>query len=341
MITHVSPPQCALIQPDDPEGLCFPANLQQELSQMVRLPPVESFTAKQVLAQTHWLKNARFLMSTWWGMPQLDETLLEAMPKLEAVFNAGGTIDGFMTLAAWERGIRISTSIALNSESVAQFTLSQILFSLKMGWHHIRQAKQANKWQRMSNIPGTHGTRVGIVSTGLIGRRVIELLKYFDVELLAYDIQPDQQLAARCNVRYVSLHELFGTCSVVSLHTPLLPTSRKMITGQLIELMPVNSTLINTSRGGVIDQVSMIKVLQNRPDLIAMLDVTDPEPPDTQSPLWEMPNVFLTPHIAGTFGKERQRLGAFAIDELRRYLNNEPLLGEVPNPYKQKVTARS
>lgn len=335
MITQNNRPQCVLIQPDDPEGLCFPADLQHALSELASLPPVKSFIPIEVLAQKHWLRSARFLISTWWGMPRLDDAFLEQMPNLEAVFNAGGTIENIMTPQAWERGIRISTSIELNSESVAQFTLSQVLFSLKMGWHHLRQTKLANKWQRMPGIPGTHGKRVGIVSTGMIGRRVIELLKPFGVELLAYDIRPDAQLAAKYDLRYVSLEDLFATCPVITLHTPLLPTTRKLITGNLIGMMLTNSVLINTARGGVIDEPAMINVLKERSDIVALLDVTDSEPPASDSPLWDLSNVFLTPHIAGAFGQERRRLGVFAIDELRRYLRNEPLHGEVVNPYTQ------
>ena len=102
-----------------------------------------------------------------------------------------------------------------------------------------------------------------------------------------------------------------------------------MITGELIVSMKPYASLINTSRGAVINEPEMIDVLTRRPDLQAMLDVTHPEPPASDSPLFSLPNVVLTPHIAGSFGHEVRRHARYMLEECRRYQSGEPLLHEI------------
>ena len=121
------------------------------------------------------------------------------------------------------------------------------------------------------------------------------------------------------------LKDVFSLSNVVSLHPPLLPGTRGMIGGELLAMMKPGASLINTSRGGVIKEKEMIQVLQQRKDLTAVLDVTDPEPPEAGSPLYNMENVMLTPHIAGSTGKECLRMGQWMVEELHRYLAGEPL----------------
>ena len=102
-----------------------------------------------------------------------------------------------------------------------------------------------------------------------------------------------------------------------------------MITGEHFAMMKEDATFINTSRGAIVDELSMITVLQERSDLSVLLDVTYPEPPAEGSPLYTLPNVYLTPHIAGSMGGECRRMGQYAIDECRRYLLGEPLQWQV------------
>jgi phosphoglycerate dehydrogenase-like enzyme len=121
------------------------------------------------------------------------------------------------------------------------------------------------------------------------------------------------------------LETLFAESEVVSLHTPSLPATRGLITRPLLASLKPRATFINTSRGAVVDEPGLIEVLQQRPDLMALLDVTDPEPPVSGSPLYTLPNVFLTPHIAGSLAGECARMGDLAVEECRRFLAGEPL----------------
>jgi phosphoglycerate dehydrogenase-like enzyme len=159
----------------------------------------------------------------------------------------------------------------------------------------------------------------------MIGRRVCEMLKQFDLNVLACDPFAGAQDARTLGVQLVSLEELFRQSDVVSLHTPWLKETEGMITGELLRSMKQDASFINTARGAVVREKEMIEVLEQRPDLFAVLDVTYPEPPEKDSPLYTLPNVIITPHIAGALDNECHRMARYMIAEVKRFLNGEPL----------------
>ena len=163
----------------------------------------------------------------------------------------------------------------------------------------------------------------------MIGRLVRERLRPFDLKVLAYDpfIKPED--AAALGVTLVPLDVLFRKCDVVSLHTPWLKETEGLITGALLASMKPGATFINTARGAVVREAEMVEVLQQRPDLSAVLDVTDPEPPVANSPLYTLPNVLLTPHIAGSMARECRRMGRYMVEELDRFLTGRPLAWKI------------
>lgn len=262
-----------------------------------------------------------------WGMPVLDSNFLRRAANLRAVFYGAGSVRGFMTDEAWLHGIPVTTAAQANSETTAEFTLSLVLFSLKHGWHFVRNPRVA--WRDAHahrDIPGLYGSRVGLVSFGRVARRLADLLRHLPVEVVGWDpLQPDDTLRQH-GVKPCDLATIFRTSHVVSLHVPWLPETEDLIGRELLESMPPGSTLVNTSRGAVIDEDALIEVLRRRPELTAVLDVSREEPPAADSPLYELPNVILTPHIAGAYGPECQRLGACAVDEMIRFAQAEPLL---------------
>jgi phosphoglycerate dehydrogenase-like enzyme len=158
---------------------------------------------------------------------------------------------------------------------------------------------------------------------------VCDLLRRFAVRVIAYDPFATPETAAALGVSLCSLEECFAQADVVSLHTPWLPETEKMVRGAHFRAMKRDATFINTARGAVVDEPAMIEVLQARPDLTAILDVTHPEPPKPGSPLYALPNVVLTPHIAGSMGNECRRMGRYAVEECQRFLRGEPLLWQV------------
>ncbi|MHC4562363.1 MAG: hydroxyacid dehydrogenase [Planctomycetota bacterium] len=269
------------------------------------------------------------MLFTGWGAPAIDASFLAAAPNLKIVFYGAGSIRSTATNAMWDRGVRICSAWSANAVPVVEYTLAQILLGLKLTWHFARSLRSKGKWDRSLSVPGGFGSTVGIISLGQIGRGVCEQLKRFDVNVIAYDPYAAATDAGELGVQLASLEDVFARSDVVSLHSPNLPETKGIITGAHLASMKPYATFINAARGAIVREDEMIAVLQSRPDLMAVLDVTDPEPPVNDSPLWTLANVVLTPHIAGSMGPERARMGWLMVEELRRYLAGEPLQHEV------------
>ncbi|XHR28342.1 MAG: hydroxyacid dehydrogenase [Chthoniobacteraceae bacterium] len=295
--------------------------------------PWAPMAASQLAKCPGMMADIEVLFSSW-GAPVLDEAFLDSAPRLEAIFYAAGSIRHMVSDAFWKRSIPICSAWAANAVPVAEFTASHILLALKQthrlcrDMHRERRIPKAGIHEE-AMILGAYDVKVGIIGLGMIGRMVAERLQSADLEVLAYDPYFPADEAARLGVGLTDLSTLFSECHVVSLHAPDLDSTRSMITGDLLRMLPDSSTFINTARGGLVKEDEMIAVLCERPDITAVLDVTEPEPPPTDSPLYSLQNVFLTPHIAGSRGNECHRLGDYMRDEARRYLKGEPLKWQV------------
>lgn len=293
-------------------------------------------TAETIRAQPDLLRNVEILCSGW-GMPTVDAAFLAQAPRLQAIFYGAGSIRGFVTDACWERGIRITSAQQGNAEAVADYTLAMILFALKHGWQLASQTRRERRFPPRAGVPGIWGATVGLISLGMTGRLVRERLRPFDIRVLAYDPFVSATEASQLAIELRSLPDLFHESLVVSVHAPLLPETTGLITGQLLQRLPPGATFVNTARGAIVRQQELIAVLTERPDLQAVLDVTTPEPPAPDSPLYTLPNVTLTPHIAGALGQERRRLGQIMVAEVRHYLAGEPLLYEVTRTQVERM----
>lgn len=270
------------------------------------------------------------VLVTSWGGPQLTPELLTSAPRLKLVLYGAGSVRAIVTPQSWARGVRVTTANEVIAASVAEFTLAQVLYALKHGWRYVLGSRALGEsLPRATNEPGAHGSVVGLMSLGATGRATARLLSRHELVLQTYDPYVDPAVAASLGVRLVSLEELFATSDVVSLHAPVLPATRKVVGTELLRSMKPDATLINTARGALIDEDALVAVLRERTDLFAALDVTDPEPPLPGSPLFTLPNVVVTPHLAGTLNTERRRHGRLMAEELARYVAGEPLQHEV------------
>lgn len=319
----------------------YSADQQKRIAELTELL-CEPLKAEQARKRQDLLSRVELIFSGWGG-PTLDEPFLAAAPDLKALFYGAGALSGVMTWAAYERGIIATSAWVANAVPVAEYTLGAILLSLKQAPQLMRRMHDLHGWagRDPDAIAGAYHSRVALVSLGVIGRKVAQLLKPFDLDVVAHDPMVSQQDADALNVRLVSLAEAFATGDVVSLHTPWLPETEGMVTGELVASMRPHATLINTSRGAVVREDELTRVLEKeRKDLTAILDVTHPEPPAKDSPLFMLPNVFLTPHVAGSMGKECHRMGQYMVDELERYLAGEPLQWAVPVEMARNSTHR-
>ena len=295
--------------------------------------PLDAATCRQ---QPDLLGQADVIFSGW-GAPVMDADFLAAAPRLRAVFYGAGSIRGFVTEAFWKRGIVVTSAYAANAIPVVEFTMAVIVLSLKHVWQLAAAMKARNYAARSQPAPGAYRSIVGVVSLGMIGRQVCERLRTHDVQVLAYDPFATAAQAAALNVELCSLDDIFRRADVVTLHTPWLKETEGLITGAHFAAMKPGATFINSARGAVVRETELIEVLARRPDLQAVLDVTWPEPPVPDSPLYSLPNVMLTPHIAGSMGNECRRMGHYMFEELRRYLAGQPMQWQITRELAAKL----
>ena len=285
------------------------------------LEPEEALASPALLAQAE-------VIFTGWGSLAFTAEVLAAVPNLKMVFYGAGTIRGTVTDGFWERGVRITSAWAANAEPVVEYTLAQVFMCLKKVYQHAAVYREERRMHRLP-VAGGYGSTVGLISLGMIGRMMARRLNTYDLRVIAYDPFVSQETGRELGVEMVSLEEVFRRADVVSLHTPWLESTVGMITGAHFAMMKSGASFINTSRGAVVREEEMIEALKLRPDLFAVIDVTWPEPPAVDSPLFTLRNVFLTQHIAGSMDMECRRMGRYMLDELRHYLAGEPLQYEI------------
>jgi len=267
------------------------------------------------------LSRAEVLFTSW-GCPPVTAEVLAGAPRLRAIVHAAGSVKHHVTEACWERGIAVSSAAAANAEPVAEFTLAAILFANKRVVdiaRAYRSLRGTDDWEARFPGFGNYRRVVGVVGASRIGRGVIELLRPFDFEVLV----SDPYLREDRGARPVGLDELVARSDVVSLHAPDLPETRHMIDARRLAAMRDGATLINTARAALVDQDALTAELRSG-RLHAVLDHTEPEFLPADSPLYDLPNVLVTPHIAGSLGGELARMADLALDELARYARGLP-----------------
>lgn len=268
------------------------------------------------------------VLLTGWACPPLTADVLDAAPHLALVAHAAGTVKDHVPPVVWERGIRVSSAAAANAVPVAEYTLAAVLFANK---HVFRTAARFRQRRQAMILPLTAGNRsktIGIVGASRVGRLVVDLLQPFDLDVLVHDPTLDDDQVAALGASGASLDELLERSDVVSLHVPAVPATERMIGAEQLARMRDGATLVNTARGSVVDHDALERELvSGRID--AVLDVTAPEPLPADSPLWDLPNVYLTPHVAGAAGSEIPRLAEVAVDEIERWSRGAALEHEV------------
>lgn len=273
------------------------------------------------------LADTEVIFSTW-GMLQLPEDILRKLPRLKALFYAAGSVRGFAE-PFFNCGVKIISAWQANGLPVAEFTLSHILLACRGYFANIRSYRQHKKNCGIHKVCGSYKEKVGIIGAGVIGQRVIRLLKPFDLEILLYDPYLSPADAVALGVKQAELDTLFRQCIVVSNHLPLTDETRGMIKGSHFTAMRDGATFINTGRGATVDEAAMLAVLEQRPSIQGILDVTVSEPPGEDSPLFRLPNVILSPHIAGSGGNELNRMADYCLADYGRFKRGEPLEYEV------------
>ena len=297
---------------------------RERISEITDLHPVVVNTGN-LAEQAPSLAEAEVVFSTW-GMPLLTDEQLALLPSLKAVFYAAGSVKRFAE-PLLHRGIIVVSAWAANGVPVAEYALAQILLANKSYFRNVRQcAMPDGRRAAVKDMAGNFCETVAILGAGVIGSKLIELLKPFTLNVIVWDPFLSQERATELGVEKVgSLAEAFSRGLVVSNHLANVPETRGLLHGELYGLMRRNATFINTGRGATVVEADLARVLAERPDLIALLDVTDPEPPEDSSPFFSLPNILLTSHIAGSQGDEVVRMADYMIGEFLSWDRGDPL----------------
>ena len=263
-----------------------------------------------------------------YGAPRLSEEILEAGPRLRMVGDLHG--DRFAArvdvAAADRRGIPVVDTTNGSSDPVAEWALALILIGLRNAASHFRRLIAGEVlWEDRSELSSDPGYRhgelsgktVGLIALGLVGRRLVRLLQPFGVTVLVHDPGSTAALADALDVELAPLDVVLSQSDVVVCLVPLTESTRGMLGKDELARLRPDSVFVNVSRGAVVDTDALIERLR-RGDIVACLDVVDPEPLAVDSPLRAMPNVFLSPHIAGVTAEAEPRFFAYMVDEVLR-----------------------
>lgn len=289
------------------------------------------YTKADLLKEPGRFSDVELLFSTW-GMPSLDENEIKlCLPSLKCVFYGAGTVQSFAR-PFLGCGVKVFSAWAANAVPVAEMTVAQIILSNKGYFltnrlYHTQGKRVAGGAFKKCN--GNYGETVGIIGAGMIGKLVIRMLKQYKIRVLVFDPFLSDEKAEELGVEKCGLEELFERSFTVSNHLANNEQTKRMLHYDLFRRMRENAVFINTGRGAQVVEDDLVRVLRERPDLTALLDVTEPEPPIQGHPFYTLPNCLLTPHIAGSAGDEVGRMGEYMLAECKAYLNGEDCRYEV------------
>lgn len=268
---------------------------------------------------TQWLKGCDAALM---GLEPLTEAMLRQLPDLKIISRVGVGLNNVDPALLKKHGIRMGWTGGTNSLSVAEMTISFAIAAL-------RHMAQLNHDMRMGQRPhhrmGRHlsGRTVGLHGCGNVGKQVVRLLQPFDCEVLACDIRDYPEFYREFTVTPVSMDELLDRSEVLSLHIPLDDSTRGLYGAEVLDRIKPGGVLINTCRGGIVDEQALKERLYDGRIAAACFDAFETEPP-TDDELLNAPNFFATPHIGGSAEEARLAMGRAAIRGLKENAIPEP-----------------
>jgi len=250
---------------------------------------------------------------------QVDADLLAAAPALRVVGRLGVGLDNIDTAACAARGIEVIPATGANAQAVAEYVIAAALVLLRGAFHSTREVADGG-WPRAALAEGREiaGKTLGLVGFGAIGRLTAKLGVALGMQALGYDpqVEPDSPLWAGHRTSPRTLSELLAQSDVVSLHVPLTRETRGLIDASRLAQMKPDAVLVDTARGGVVDEAAVARALRAGRLGGAALDVFDREPLARGSPLADCPRLILTPHIAGLTIESNERVSTLIADQV-------------------------
>lgn len=275
---------------------------------------------------------------TGWGTPQLDGEVMRHAGRLRLLAHTGGSVNGYVSDAVYAQGVRVVSGNRVFAESVAESVIAYALASLRRIPYYAA-GLAAGHWPDSFENRGLLDRSVGIVGYGMIARYVVEMLRPFHCPVKVFSRHISQDELRRTGMTQADLPEIFASCDIVSIHSGMTRENYHLITEPLLRGMKPGALLINTARGAVIDEPALCRVLAERPDLFAALDVYETEPLPAGHPLEKLPNTLLMPHQGGPTIDRRLAVTRSIVDDIRRFLAGEEMSCEISQSYAAKMSA--
>lgn len=297
---------------------------QESLSSWAQVKWVEKDEALGEEERSDFIKDAEGVITGWDAGP-LTAKDYDAAKRLKVVGLIGSSVQHLSPLEAMDRGIVLYNTAPAVGYSVAEFTLTQMLCLLR----NVLESHQVvanGGWELWYERPGRdlHGRKVGLIGLGAVGRIVAAMLKAFDCEIMGYDPYLPDDAAAELGIKMVDLETLLRESEIISLHAGRTDETRHMINRQTLGMLRDGAILVNTSRGALIDEQALAEKVKEGTIRVA-LDVFEPEPPTADNPLLGLPNVLLSPHVAGGTWDMIRRVGLAVVEDMKRFFQGEEL----------------
>jgi len=268
------------------------------------------------------LANARAIIVR--NATQVNTDLLDAAPKLKLVARMGVGLDNIDVAACEARGVDVRTSIGANAQSVAEYVIATAMILLRGPAYRSTAEVAGGTWDRPKFAHGVEiaGRTMGIVGFGSIGQVVGGKAAALGMNVIAYDAMMPDNAEVWNHARRVTLPELIAQSDVITLHCPLLSETRNLIDADVLARMKPGAILINSARGGIVNEAACAAALRSGALAGAALDTLDVEPvtPEVGAMFAGIENLILTPHIAGVTQESNRRIAEVAAANIRLVL---------------------
>lgn len=277
-------------------------------------------------------KETQYIFSTWGMITLSKEDISLYFPLLKAVFYGAGSVKYFAT-PFLESGVRVFSAWLANAVPVSEFLMSQILLANKgyflMHTRYKEEGFQSSR-QYCRCFDGNYSTNVGFLGYGSITQRTIQLLQPFHLNIFVYSNHLTSEEALSLNITKTSMEDIFENCQTISNNMANTSETANCIHKMHFLLMKEYATFINTGRGAQVNLQDLKTVFQQKRNCVALIDVTDPdEPLSPDDDIWDIPNIFISPHSAGSISKEIYRMGDYMLEEFKSLISGKSVSYEV------------
>ncbi len=254
--------------------------------------------------------------------------LLEVALKLKIVIRAGEGTDNIDKTLCAARGVKVANTPGANNNSAAEQAIALMMSCLR-NTPLADKTMHEGKWEKNA-LTGLElwKKKVGVVGFGRIGQIVTKRISGFEPEVLFFDPMVEKSEFSFAK-KATDLAEIFSTCDIITIHTPLMPATKGMITKELLSMMKKDAILINAARGGIVDEEALYDILREKKIRCAGFDVFATEPLPANSKLLELSNLIMSPHVGASTEEAQFRVGEMAVHQIREFFVNSNLLNEV------------